>query len=46
MTHYSFIFGPKNGIVVSLYAPVAQWIEYLASNQGVGGSNPSGRASI
>ncbi len=26
-------------------APVAQWIEYLASNQGVGGSNPSGRTT-
>src|SRR5207245_1826139 len=24
-------------------APVAQWIEHLASNQGVGGSNPSRR---
>ena len=22
------------------YAPVAQWIEHLASDQGVGGSNP------
>ena len=29
-----------------LIAPVAQWIEYLASNQGVGGSNPSGRTKI
>ncbi len=25
------------------YAPVAQWIEYLASDQGVVGSNPAGR---
>ena len=24
-------------------APVAQWIEYLASNQGVAGSSPAGR---
>ena len=28
------------------FAPVAQWIEYLASNQGVGGSIPSGRTKI
>jgi hypothetical protein len=28
-----------------LHAPVAQWIEHLASNQRVGGSSPSGRAS-
>lgn len=26
-----------------LLAPVAQWIEYLASNQGVAGSSPAGR---
>ena len=26
------------------HAPVAQWTEHLASNQAVGGSNPSGRA--
>ncbi len=32
---------PQNSIIL---APVAQWIEYLASNQRVGGSNPSGRA--
>ena len=25
-------------------APVAQWIEYLASNQGVAGSSPARRA--
>jgi hypothetical protein len=27
------------------YAPLAQWIEHLASNQRVGGSSPSGRNS-
>ena len=27
-------------------APVAQWIEYLASNQGVVGSNPAGCTKI
>ena len=27
-------------------APVAQWIEQLTSDQQVGGSNPSGRASL
>jgi hypothetical protein len=27
-------------------APVAQWIEHLTSDQTVGGSNPSGRASV
>ena len=26
-----------------ILAPVAQWIEYLTSNQMVGGSTPSGR---
>ena len=26
-------------------APVAQWIEHLTSDQRVGGSNPSGRAT-
>lgn len=26
-----------------IFAPVAQWIEYLASDQGVVGSNPAGR---
>ena len=26
-------------------APVAQWIEHLTSDQMVGGSNPSGRAT-
>ena len=26
-------------------APVAQWIEFLASNQGVAGSSPARRAS-
>jgi len=26
-------------------APVAQWIEYLSSEQGVGGSSPSGRTN-
>ena len=25
---------------MKIYAPVAQWIEYLATNQGVRGSNP------
>ena len=25
------------------YAPVAQWIEHLASDQGVVGSTPAGR---
>ena len=33
------------GRSMSQHAPVAQWIEHLASNQGVGGSNPSGRAN-
>ena len=27
-------------------APVAQWIEHLTSDQRVGGSNPSGRATF
>ena len=27
-------------------APVAQWIEHLTSDQRVGGSNPSGRATV
>lgn len=27
-------------------APVAQWIEYLASNQGAAGSNPAGRTDV
>ena len=27
-------------------APVAQWIEHLTSDQMVGGSNPSGRATL
>src|SRR5437016_6795809 len=27
-------------------APVAQWTEHLTSDQMVGGSNPSGRASL
>ena len=27
-------------------APVAQWIEYWASNPGVAGSSPAGRATI
>lgn len=27
-------------------APVAQWIEYLASNQGVVGSSPAGRTKV
>ncbi len=27
-------------------APVAQWIEHLTSDQMVGGSNPSGRATF
>jgi hypothetical protein len=31
---------------LSLRAPVAQWIEHLTSDQTVGGSNPSGRASL
>ena len=29
-----------------LDAPVAQWIEYWASNPGVAGSSPAGRATI
>ena len=28
------------------FAPIAQWIEHLASDQRVGGSTPSGRASL
>ncbi len=29
--------------VMQIAAPVAQWIEHLASDQRVGGSTPSGR---
>jgi tRNA nucleotidyltransferase (CCA-adding enzyme) len=31
-------------VLLYFYAPVAQWIEYLSSEQRVGGSSPSGRA--
>ncbi len=34
------------GYIRCLRAPVAQWIEHLTSDQGVGGSNPSGRATF
>ena len=36
---------PLYDIITSL-ALVAQWIEHLSSEQGVGGSNPSERTSI
>ncbi len=29
--------------MIAYVAPVAQWIEYLASDQGVVGSSPAGR---
>ncbi len=31
--------------VLSRLAPVAQWIEHVGSNDGVGGSNPSRRTA-
>jgi hypothetical protein len=36
---------PPRFVLGSGHAPVAQWIEHLASNQGVGGSSPSGCAT-
>ena len=33
-------------LVIFIVAPVAQGTEHLASNQRVGGSNPSGRAIL
>jgi hypothetical protein len=40
----------NTGMLVELvprdYAPVAQWIEHLTTDQKVGGSSPSGRAKI
>ena len=44
----SAVVEPRNGYPLYLSvnrAPVAQWIEQLTSDQQVGGSNPSGRAS-
>ncbi len=35
--------GPRQ---VNKYAVIAQWIEHLASDQGVGGSSPSGRTIL
>ena len=36
-----------NGLPVSnSYAPVAQWIEHWASDPGVAGSTPAGRANF
>lgn len=29
-----------------MYAPVAQWIEYLLAEQRVAGSSPAGRAKV
>ena len=38
---------PKLQVTLTpLNAPVAQWIEYWASNPGVAGSSPAGRATI
>ncbi|MDQ5970560.1 MAG: hypothetical protein QG603_337 [Patescibacteria group bacterium] len=34
---------PYSFYAIFLYAVVAQWIEYLASNQGVAGSIPADR---
>lgn len=37
---------PRNGGIGTiriLFAPVAQWIEHIGSNDVVGGSNPSRR---
>ena len=31
--------------MIFVYAPVAQWIEHLASDQGVVGSSPAGRTN-
>jgi hypothetical protein len=31
--------------IIILIAPVAQWTEYLASDQGVAGSSPAGRTN-
>lgn len=43
----SLIPGNKSIIIMYvIYAPLAQWIESLTSNQLVGGSSPSWRAKI
>jgi putative endonuclease len=34
---------PRDGKIIDGYAPVAQWIEHLSSEQRAGGSNPSWR---
>ena len=37
---------PVRATILNIYAPVAQLVEHLIEDQGVGGSNPSGSTII